>query len=285
MAVPSADQLYNPLLQAIHALGGSASVAELESKVPEYISISAIDLEQIHEANRTKFSYNLAWTRTHLKMFGLLENPSRAVWSLTELGKQTKTVDVKKVKDKLKTIDLTKKNKKPDDSNMNQIGVDPEDEVAQITWETDALDALKSMMPEAFERLCQYIFRRSGFVQVEVTGRSGDGGIDGKGILKLGILSFHVYFQCKRYKDTVGAPVIRDFRGAMVGRADKGIIMTTGTFSRDAKSEALRDGATPLDLVDVDDLVRMCKELQIGIKTEQKMIEVVQVNKNYFLEF
>ena len=73
------------------------------------------------------------------------------------------------------------------------------------------------------------MLRKSGFTQVDVTGRSGDGGIDGIGIMRLGgFLSFRVLFQCKRYKGSVGAGTVRDFRGAMIGRTDKGLIVTTG---------------------------------------------------------
>src|SRR5207244_2458619 len=69
--------------------------------------------------------------------------------------------------------------------------------------------------PPAFERLCQRLLREEGFIKVEVTGHSGDGGIDGIGILRVSMLAFPVFFQCKRYKGSVGAGAVRDFRGAM----------------------------------------------------------------------
>jgi restriction system protein len=124
---------------------------------------------------------------------------------------------------------------------------------------------------------------RIWFIQVEVTGRGGDGGIDGRGVVRVGgILSFHVIFQCKRYKDTVSAAVVRDFRGAMVGRADKGLLITTGTFTRDARAEAQRDGAPPLDLIDGDELVQKLKELQLGITVTQRVVDEITVNKSWF---
>lgn len=136
--------------------------------------------------------------------------------------------------------------------------------------------------PAAFERLVKRLLRESGFVHVEVTGRSGDGGIDGKGIARLsGLLSFHVNFQCKRYQGTVSASHIRDFRGAMVGRADKGLFITTGTFTRDAIREATRDGAPPIDLIDGDQLADKLKELKLGIKTE--VVEKVAIDESWFL--
>ena len=128
------------------------------------------------------------------------------------------------------------------------------------------------------------LLRESGFVQVEVTGRTGDGGIDGKGIMRLGgLLSFHVIFQCKRYRDTVGVGHVRDFRGAMVGRADKGLLVTTGNFTKDAVREATRDGAPAIDLIDGDQLVDKLKELELGVHTKVVEVEHVTIDRDWIL--
>ncbi len=153
----------------------------------------------------------------------------------------------------------------------------------EIPWQDRLLECLLKMKPAAFERLCQRILKESGFIKVDVTGRSGDGGIDGIGVLRLNLLSFHVFFQCKRWKGSVGAPVIRDFRGAMVGRADKGLVMTTGTFSTDARKEATRDGAPAIDLVDGETLCELLKSLKIGVSIRK--VEHVLVDQHVFLEF
>ncbi len=136
------------------------------------------------------------------------------------------------------------------------------------SWKDVLLAALRRMDPSAFERLAQRLLREAGFVKVEVTGRSGDGGIDGIGVLRLNLLSFQVLFQCKRYTGSVGAPEIRNFRGAMIGRSDKGLVLTTGTFTADAKREATRDGAPTIDLIDGDQLCNLLKQLKLGVKTE-----------------
>ncbi len=139
----------------------------------------------------------------------------------------------------------------------------------------------KEIAPDAFERLTQRLLRESGFVQVEITGRTGDGGIDGKGIARIhGFMSFHVIFQCKKYQGSVSAGSIRDFRGAMVGRADKGLFITTGTFTSAAIKEATRDGAPPIDLVDGEQLAEKLKELQLGVQTE--MVEKITIQKDWF---
>jgi restriction system protein len=152
------------------------------------------------------------------------------------------------------------------------------------TWRDEILDALLEMEPSAFERLVQRLLRESGFIQVEVTGRSGDGGIDGKGIMRLGgLLSFHVIFQCKRYRGSVAVSQVRDFRGAMVGRADKGLLITTGNFTKEAAKEATRDGAPAKDLIDGDQLIDKLKELGLGVKTKRIEVEKITVDRDWIL--
>ena len=282
MAVPSHDNLFNPLLKAFHDLGGSASITELEEGVAEILKLTPEEIEEPHDGSRSKLAYSLAWARTYLKMVGLLENSSRGVWALTAEGQKTKDVDKIAVKRKVQALARKQKQEKESLKTEEDVPV----ELEEIGWEAEALSAIKKMKPEAFERLCQRVLRESGFIQVEVTGRSGDGGIDGRGVVKLGsILSFHVNFQCKRFKDTVGSSVVRDFRGAMVGRADKGIIITTGTFTRDAKAEALRDGAPPLDLIEGEDLVGMLKAYRLGVSVKEKVVEEIEVDADWFLKF
>ena len=176
--------------------------------------------------------------------------------------------------------------RKPNEAEQNMPGYDratPAYSAFEIPWQDRLLECLLKMKPAAFERLCQKILKDFGFIKVDVTGRSGDGGIDGIGVLRLNLLSFHVFFQCKRWKGSVGASVIRDFRGAMVGRADKGLVMTTGTFSTDARKEATRDGAPAIDLVDGETLCELLKGLKIGVSIRK--VEHVLVEQHVFLEF
>lgn len=274
MAVPKHDDLFNPLLQALHDLGSSASVTELEQRVAALLNLSDGDIAAIHKGNRTQLSYKLAWARTYLKKYGLIDNSARSVWALTPKGQQTHKVSKDQVKKFV--VEQDRKAREAEEAEDPLL-------IEERGWEDDLLDSLKSMSPDAFERLCQRLLRESGFIQVEVTGRSGDGGIDGRGVVKLGqIISFHVHFQCKRYKDSVSASQIRDFRGAMVGRADKGIFMTTGSFTRDARQEALRDGAPPLDLIEGDDLVMMLRHFRLGVVVREKTVEEITVDKEWF---
>ena len=151
------------------------------------------------------------------------------------------------------------------------------------SWQDELLDVLLGIDPSAFERLIQRLLRESGFSQVEVTSRSGDGGIDGRGIMRLGgMMSFQVIFQCKRWKNSVGASIVRDFRGAMVGRADKGLLVTTGTFTKEAVKEATRDGAPAIDLIDGDQLLDMLKKFGLGVETQIIELENVSIDKKWF---
>lgn len=278
--VPTYDKMLIPVLEALKQLGGSGSIDEINEKVYEMENYDEEILEIPHDENgvQTKVEYRLAWVRTYLKKYGLLENSSRGVWALVDNEIETSRLNsdeiVRFVRDK------TRKTKKPKNLKLQNEEVEEEIE-DQIDWKENLIYILLKIDPSAFERLCQRLLRESGFIQVEVTGKSGDGGIDGKGIVRInGFLSFHVFFQCKRYKGSVSPGHIRDFRGAMQGRSDKGLFITTGNFTREAIKEATRDGALPIDLIDGEQLCDKLKEFSLGVKTE--LIEDVSVNPDWF---
>lgn len=278
MPFPTFHSFFVPIVHSLRARGGSATIDEMEEAVALATNLTDEQRSQLHgDGPRTEFSYRLAWARTYLKKGGALENSERGVWHLTPAGLEMSDSQIRDIKSQVQQL-----NREARIAAALQIGPAEEDEEeAEIddntsSWKERLLEALLAVEPSAFERLCQRVLRESGFVKVEVTGRSGDGGIDGTGVLRLNLLSFQVLFQSKRYRGSVGAPVIRDFRGAMVGRADKGLIITTGTFTVDARREATRDGAPAIDLVDGDSLCELLKSLRIGVKVET--IEVVVVD-------
>jgi len=280
ISVPTYEDLMNPTLKALKELGGSATVDEIFNKVAELMELSDEVLNFIHnpeKGGRTEIEYRLAWSRTYLKAYGLLENSKRGIWALTQQGRQTEKVDPKKVS--------RQRRKELREERLQAEQDDTDDIDEELNWKEELLQTLLKMSPDAFERLAQRMLRESGFIQVEVTGRSGDGGIDGKGIMRLGgLLSFHVIFQCKRYQGSVSAWQVRDFRGAMVGRADKGLLITTGTFTKDATREATRDGAPAIDLIDGDALIEQLQQLGLGVKTEVVAVQKVSIDHNWFLE-
>lgn len=244
--LPDFDAYYIPILRAIRALGGSASTQEINERVATEMNLSESQLAVMHgkSTRRTRFSYRMSMVRTYLKRFGLIENSQRGVWALTPDGRKAGNDDVRQlVRDveRARGGDSTTSAESAAQELLNSSS-GGDHEADDEEWITSLLARLRAMPADAFERLCQRLLRESGFIEVEVTGRSGDGGIDGTGILRLNnMLSFHVVFQCKRYKDLVGPSPIRDFRGAMVGRTDKGLFITTGTFTREALKEATRD--------------------------------------------
>ncbi len=285
MGVPTYDKMMNPALKAIHELGGSASVSEHDEKVAGILGLSEHDLNEIHRGSITKFHYRLAWTRNYLKRYGLLENSSRGIWALTLKGKETKTVNEKEVVKSVRQIDTeVKKNIQK----IDQLYKESNKKIAEseLSWKEELIEILQKIPPASFERLCQRVLREAGFVQVEVTGRTGDGGIDGKGLIKIGgLMSFRVIFQCKRYKGNVDPAAVRDFLGTMIGRADKGLFITTGRFTGSAKKEAQRDGVPPIDLIDGEELAEKLKELKLGVDVEEKLTEEVKINKEWFSAF
>jgi len=255
--LPTFDSLMNPLLAALRQLGGSGSIDEIYEKVVEIEQIPETILEKLHDpekSNQTEVAYRLAWARTYLKKFGMLENSSRGVWALTTKARDREHVDPQEVVRVVRAMD-----KEQGPQRQLRKKLETEEPVEDIPddeqeWRGKLHYILtKELRADTFERLTQRILRESGFVSVEITGRTGDGGIDGKGIARIhGFMSFHVIFQCKKYLGSISAGAIRDFRGAMVGRADKGLFITTGTFTPAAVKEATRDGAPPIDLVDIN---------------------------------
>lgn len=283
--IPSYDELIVPTVKAIISLGGSGSLEEINNKVYEIAKLKD-DILQIPHGDAgtiSEIDYRLAWSRTYLKKFGLLENSARGVWALSKAD-----IDPTKL-DHAQIVRTVREQGKPSQSN-NKTPKSKTQKIEEVTeevdntekWKETLLNVLYNITPAAFERLAQRLLRESGFFQVEVTGKVGDGGIDGKGIVRVsGLLSFHVIFQCKRYKGSVTPSQIRDFRGAMQGRADKGLLITTGTFTRDAIKEATRDGAPPIDLIDGELLCVKLKELKLGVDT--KLTETIDIKNDWFI--
>lgn len=281
--VPSHSQMFNPVLIALKELGGSGSIEEIDNKAIEIANITEEQLEIMHDGKGggSEVQYRIAWARTYLKKYGVVENSIRGVWALTSKGWSIEKLDEKEVVQFVQKLSRNKKNTDSNDKKIKQTNIEESD--LELVWREELLETLLKLEASGFERLTQRLLRESGFIQVEVTGRSGDGGIDGKGILRLGgFLSFHVIFQCKRYSGSVTPSQIRDFRGAMVGRADKGLFITTGSFTKDAIKEATRDGAPPIDLVDGEQLMDKLKELSLGVDTKIVESESITIKIEWF---
>jgi restriction system protein len=280
---PKFTRHFIPLIESLRAMGGSAAAYEATDAVIEREKIPEKELEKTNKNGGSNVRNAIAWARLYLVYAGYIDSSARGVWRLTEKGLQE---DLSKL-DPVALFKSVQSERKSSNSNDAPAQASAETDVAVEekifeAEETRLLPVLKSLSPEGFERLCQRLLREHGFQNVKVLGRSGDGGIDGEGILEINpLLSFKVIFQCKRYQGSVGSGMIRDFRGAMIGRADKGIFLTTGNFTMDAKKEAVRDGTNPIELVDGEKLVRMFEKLELGLKPRI----VYEVDPEFFKEY
>jgi restriction system protein len=279
---PKFTHHFIPLIESLRAMGGSAAAYEATDAVIEREKIPETELEKTNKNGGSNVRNAIAWARLYLVYSGHIDSSARGVWRLTEKGLQEDL-------SKLSPVELFKaiqQSRKTGSSNATskssaEAEVNIEEKILE-SEETRLLPVLKSLSPEGFERLCQRLLREHGFQNVKVTGRSGDGGIDGEGILEINpLLSFKVIFQCKRYQGSIGSGMIRDFRGAMIGRADKGIFLTTGNFTMEAKREAVRDGTNPIELVDGEKLVKMFERLELGLKPRI----VYEVDPEFFNEY
>lgn len=303
--MPKYNELLLPALRAVSDLGGSGSIPEIVASVIRSGGFTDEQQEVLHNNGpETEIGYRIAWARTYLKYFGFVTNSARGVWAITDEGarflsdpaltdvqrdrhlQELKAAQIKKAAAE-RAARGTRPGEENEDSDESEDEGSPSAEVERkIGWKERLIASLKSatFSPAQFERLAQRLLREAGFESVTVTGGPGDQGIDGVGIYRLGLLTFPVFFQCKRYKDSVGPGEVRDFRGAMQGRGEKGLLITTGTFTAAAKSEANRDSATPIDLIDGDRLCDLLQQYELGVSTTVKQVAQVDIVGEFFTD-
>jgi restriction system protein len=271
---------FGPLLDALRELGGSAKPREASDRIAKNYNLPDEQLEETLKSGATKFHNQVAWARQYLVWEEYIDSSTYGIWALTPKGETTYLTKKEGREIFLKWVEIhrkARKNKTEDEIIEEQEETDPGD--IQTSNKKDLLEVLQNLTPSGFEKICQRLLRESGFENVVVTGKSHDGGIDGYGTLEMNpFVSFKVLFQCKRYKGAVSRAQVGDFRNAMIGRAEKGIIMTTGTFSTDAIREANRDGAPQVELVDGEKLVEMFKRVELGVKPKI----IYEVNLTFF---
>ncbi|MFZ2169590.1 MAG: restriction endonuclease [Methylococcaceae bacterium] len=275
---------FGPLLDALRGLGGSGTPDEVVERIAYDLGLSDEVQNELLPSGEPRYRNQVAWARFYLVREGLLDSSKRGVWSLTERGRGTNLSSEQAREVFLKWVRIFQEQRKA----KAQASEPVEEQVAEGTGATpndyrgEVIDLLLKLPPAGFERLSQRLLREAGFTQVVVTGSSGDGGIDGYGTLQINpLVSFKVLFQCKRYTKSVSPSHVRDFRGAMAGRADKGIIITTGTFTTEARREASRDGVAPIELIDGEKLVDMLEHLELGLK----QVTTYEIDETFFVEF
>lgn len=274
---------FGPLLDALRDLGDSGKPKEVSSKIAENLKLDDSILDETLKSGTNKFHNQVAWARQYLVWEGLLDSSKHGTWKLTEKGKNTILNKTQSRELFLKWVEIHAKARKA--KSENDIIKEQED-IKPDEFETDSnsdlLSVLQALSPSGFEKLCRELLREHGFENVVVTGGSHDGGIDGYGILEMNpFVSFKVLFQAKRYRGSVSRAQVGDFRNAMIGRAEKGIILTTGTFTNEAVKEANREGAPQIELVDGEKFISMFERVELGLIPKT----IYEVDFNYFKRF
>ena len=270
--VPTYDELINPTFKALKQLGGSGSNSEIDDKVIEIEKISddVLSVLQKGYASKSVVVYRLAWARTYLKKYGAINNTRRGIWSINNDFDNIDSINADDVVKKIRAEQIVEHQ----NGSIDSIREEDVDELADISLKNKLHEKLMKLNPYDFEKLSGTLLREAGFSQLEITKKSGDGGIDGYGYLKLNdFISFKIAFQCKRYTSNVSSKEIRDFRGSMESDIKNGIFITTSDFTRDAKEEAVARGKQHIDLINGDLLIKKLIELKLGVKEEHVIDE------------
>lgn len=255
--------MYGPLLDALREAGGEAPTGEISRIVADRVLGGDPERERILKSGGNAAENEVQWARNNLREAGLIDGSTRGVWRLTQEGWAAR-LTLEEARELGRHARIVAR--RAIDASEDDLPDPVQEEERELAEKPGLLATIKELPPKGFERLCQRILRELGFTEVQVTGRSGDGGIDGDGVLKVNALvSMRVLFQCKRYQGSVASKEMRDFRGAMSGRTDKGIFLTTGSFTADAQREAVRDGVPPIELVDGERLVQLMEQHTLGV--------------------
>ncbi len=276
---------FGPLLDALRDLGDSGRPREVSNRIARNLKLPDAVLDETLKSGASRFHNQVAWARQYLVWEGFLDSSKHGTWKLTEKGRATRLTEAEARAIFLKWVRIHAENRKrqSDSEALGGSSQPPQNDIEEST-NSDLLTTLRALSPLAFEKVCRELLRESGFENVEITGGSADGGIDGYGTLEINpFVSFKVLFQCKRYAqgNLVSRAQVGDFRNAMIGRAEKAIMMTTSAFSNAAIQEACRDGAPQVELVDGAKLVEMFERVELGLVKKT----VYEVDLNYFAQF
>lgn len=276
------SEVVKATFEVLVALGGSGSIQQINERVisscqDEYPNKT---IDRSRPNGQSELEYRISWARSYLKEYGVLENIARGSWAIVP-GKHDR-IDAEEIVKNVYATWREGKTSSTDEVETENGEVELQDD-SEDGWRTALLGVLTSLKPEAFERLTKRLLLACNFTDVEVTGKTGDGGIDGTATAKINdLLGFSVVFQCKRYApgNAVSNREIQAFRGSLMTRADRGLFVTTSRFTKSARAEAVRGGAVPIDLMDGEMLIDKLKELNLGVATE--MVERVTIDDNWF---
>lgn len=292
VTLPPYTDLLWPTVQAVIQLGGSGVIEDIDHAVISRVGLSDESRAVLHgDGPGTEIEYRLAWARTYLKGMGLLSNTRRGVWGVTERGREVREAEIRPMQVAYTAEKRRKRlvrNASSQGAQVVPLAAAPED---PELWREPVLGAVADLSADGFEHLVTTVLRAAGFSALTIPAPgSGDetsdeaGPIEGTGVLRVSLLSFSVFFRFVREPERAGADVVREFRAAMVGRGEKGLLVTTGSFADDARAEAHRHGAPPIDLVDGDGLCDLLKEYGLGVRTTVRTVEDVALIPAFFAE-
>jgi restriction system protein len=280
MKGPEFLKYVNPVLITLQANGGAGNSSSVIDQVVERLKITEKEMEETTSNGQSRIRNQIQWARFYLFKAGLIDNSERGIWRLTREGLEKVLSDEDVYKLFKGVQDSVKKPKK--EKSKKKVGEFEDVLTEDEEHSGDLLTLIQNLSPAGFEKLSKRLLTEIGINDIEITGGSGDQGIDGKGVVKLNdVVSLNIVFQCKRYKETISPHHVRDFRGAMQGRGEKGLIISTGRFTKDAKKEANREGVTPIELIDGERLVDLFEKYQLGLKP----VTVFEIDYDFFRIF
>lgn len=274
---PQFLEYMSPMIEVLKANGGSGNTSEIVDKIIEFLNIPEAVVSETLPSGESRVRNRIQWARFYLGKAGMINTQRRGFWELTQEAYET-AFDEETVYSIFSGVhrEFNKKAEKVTTAESEDEIVDDEEHSIPL------INILQKLKAEGFERICKRLLTEIGIHDIEITGKAGDQGIDGKGLIKINdVVNFNIIFQCKRYKETISPHHVRDFRGAMQGRADKGLIITTGRFTSEAKKEANRDGVPAIELIDGERLVALFEKYELGLKPVTVYQIVPEFFKNY----
>jgi restriction system protein len=263
--MPKQAEIEIPLLKVIAGLeNGQGRPHDIYPLLEKWFpSLTKQDMEERLESGTPKWTNRVQWVRQALLTKGELASPERGLWAITEKGRARLAVAGKSVE---------VEHALP----ANLLALH-EEYAAQ--FKANLLDRLLDLSPVQFEHFAKKLLIAYGFISMEVTSVSHDGGIDGYGMLKVGVTTINVAFQCKRWQKSVQRPEVDKFRGAIQGEFEQGIFFTTSDFTDGAKAVSLRKGAVPIILLDGESIVDLMLDKQFGVKRRPMELYLDEVDR------
>jgi len=259
--IPPQAEIEIALLEALRDLGGEASPKKIYPLVTaEFPQLTQEDLAATLKHGEKKWTNRIQWTRQALITAGDMASPQRGVWAITDQGRKRLEPEVR---------DESRATKRILSTTVSLVDLY---ETYELQFRSKLLDRLYELSPPQFEHFAKHLLTAYGFVQVVVTQRSRDGGIDGHGMLKVGIARMAVAFQCKRWEGNVPRPEVDKFRGAIQGEFEQGVFFTTSDFTKGAMEASIKKGAVPIILLNGESIIDLMVEKEFGVQKQPLQI-------------